>query len=47
VGFSLEEIGLALGYAHAKREEAVTEGYARPARVANGRIAKILDGRLA
>ena len=45
MGLSLEEIGLALGHAHARRELAVTEGYAKPGRVANGKIAKILDGR--
>lgn len=44
-GFSLEEIGLALGHAHARREQAVTEGYAQPPRIVNGRIAKILDSR--
>lgn len=45
-GLSLDEIGLALGHAHARRGQEVTERYARPPRVANATIAKILDARV-
>ena len=45
-GFTLEEIGLAMGHAHARRGEAVTEGYAQRPRVANASIAQMLDERL-
>jgi integrase len=44
-GLSLDELGLAMGHSWASREKQVTEGYARPPRVANETIVRLLDGR--
>jgi integrase len=45
-GLSLDELGLAMGHAAARRT-ALTEGYARPPRVANTNIVNVLDRRQA
>lgn len=44
-GLSLDELGLAMGHSWASRSKAVTEGYARPPRVANATVVRLLDGR--
>jgi hypothetical protein len=44
-GLSLDEIALALGHSWARKGQEVTEGYARPPRLANANIARILDSR--
>lgn len=44
-GFTLDELGLAMGHSWATREKKVTEGYAQPPRIANETIVRLLDGR--
>ncbi len=44
-GLSLDELGLAMGHSWATREKRVTEGYARPPRLANANTVRLLDGR--
>lgn len=44
-GLSLDELGLAMGHRWATREKQVTAGYARPPRLANANVVRLIDSR--